>query len=280
MPTLYKNEENTFDYDDIILIPNKNTLQSRSHANTKTQLGKHTFEIPVVPANMSTIVNEETCQWLAERGHFYIMHRFDTNPITFTQKMHEKGLIASISLGIKQTDYETVDKLKELNITPEYITVDVAHGDSDPVFHIIKYIRQHLPNTYIIAGNVATIEGATRLAEAGADAVKAGVGPGCFEAGTKVLTKQGLKAIEDIELGDLVLTHTGAYKAVTHRFIYETNDEIMDINGIKTTPEHEFYVCLKEDLSKVTEENYKDFCFWVKAKDLNPELHLTVSIEN
>lgn len=210
MPKLYKNPVNTFDYDDVILVPGKNIIQSRSEVNTKTKIGNHVFNLPVVPANMSTIVDENTCIWLAERGFFYVMHRFDINPIEFTQRMHEKGLISSISLGIREADFKTVDEFQALNLTPEYITVDVAHGDSDQVFKIIGHIKKMLPQSYVIAGNVATTEGATRLAEAGADAVKIGVGPGCYAAGTKVLmADSSYKNIEDIKIGDRVINKEG-----------------------------------------------------------------------
>lgn len=66
-----------FDYEDIQLIPNKCIVSSRSECNTTVTLGKHTFKMPVVPANMQTIIDESIAQFLAENGYFYIMHRFD-----------------------------------------------------------------------------------------------------------------------------------------------------------------------------------------------------------
>lgn len=178
MPELYIPENKTFDYDDIILIPQKCVVKSRSEIKVTTKLGNKEFALPVIPANMSTIINETTCEWLAEKNIFYIMHRFDIDAVTFTKNMHNKNLYASISLGIKQTDYETIERFVEQKISPEYITVDVAHGDNNEVIQIIKFIKQQLPNTYIIAGNIATVEGAERLTQAGANAIKTGIGPG------------------------------------------------------------------------------------------------------
>lgn len=166
-----------FDYDDIALVPGQCVVKSRSEISVSTKFGNHEFALPVVPANMSTIVDENTAMWLAKRGYFYVMHRFDVDPVGFTRVMHEAEEISSISLGIKQADYDILESFRQEGISPEYITVDVAHGDSQEVFKMVKAIRSLFSQVFIIAGNVATVDGAFRLAEAGADAVKVGVGP-------------------------------------------------------------------------------------------------------
>ena len=93
------NEFPIFDYEDIQLIPNKCVVKSRSEVDTHVTLGNHTFKLPVVPANMQTILDEEVAEQLAKDGYFYIMHRFDEEGrIPFGKRMHDKGLIASISV--------------------------------------------------------------------------------------------------------------------------------------------------------------------------------------
>ena len=69
------NEFPIFDYEDIQLIPNKCIIKSRAEADTTVQFGKHTFKLPVVPANMQTILDEDVAEQLAKGGYFYIMHR-------------------------------------------------------------------------------------------------------------------------------------------------------------------------------------------------------------
>lgn len=168
-----------FDYEDIQLIPNKCIIDSRSEADASVTLGNHTFKIPVVPANMQTVIDDELAMKLAKDGYFYVMHRF--NPETrldFVQKFHEAGQIASISVGVKQEEYEFIDQLKAADLTPEYITIDIAHGHADSVVEMIKYIKKALPESFVIAGNVATPEAVRDLENAGADATKVGVGPG------------------------------------------------------------------------------------------------------
>lgn len=65
------NTTNIFDYEDVQLIPNKCIVNSRSECDTTVKLGKHTFKLPVVPANMQTIIDEELAEGLAKAGYFY-----------------------------------------------------------------------------------------------------------------------------------------------------------------------------------------------------------------
>lgn len=180
-----------FDYEDIQLIPNKCIVKSRSEIDTRVKFGPMTFNIPVVPANMQTVINEDLAIWLAQNGYFYIMHRFEeATRADFVKKMHQLGLFASISVGVKPNEYKLIDELAERQLIPEYITIDIAHGHADTVIDMIKYIKKKLPGTFVIAGNVGTPEGVRELENAGADATKVGIGPGkaCI---TKVKTGFG-----------------------------------------------------------------------------------------
>lgn len=168
-----------FDYEDIQLIPRKCIVKSRSECDTSVKFGERTFKMPVVPANMQTVLDETLAIYLAENDYFYVMHRFEPNKrIGFIKNMQAKGLFASISVGIKESEYAFVQKMVEENIKPEYVTIDIAHGHNEQVISMIKYIKEHLPQTFVIAGNVATPEAVVDLENAGADAIKVGVGPG------------------------------------------------------------------------------------------------------
>ena len=168
-----------FDYEDIQLVPNKCIVKSRSEIDTRIKFGPMTFNIPVVPANMQTVIDEKLAVWLAQNGYFYIMHRFDEyESLPFVKRMHDQGLFASISVGVKPKEHELIDELAAQNLVPEYITIDIAHGHSDTVIEMIKHIKQAMPGVFVIAGNVGTPEGVRELENAGADATKVGIGPG------------------------------------------------------------------------------------------------------
>ncbi|MBO0427762.1 GMP reductase [Vagococcus fluvialis] len=168
-----------FDYEDIQLVPNKCIVESRSECETTVKLGNREFKMPVVPANMQTIIDENIAEFLASKGYFYIMHRFDEEGrIPFVKDMQDKGLFASISVGVKPNEYEFVKKMADEKIVPEYVTIDIAHGHSDSVINMIKHLKTYLPETFVIAGNVGTPEAVRELENAGADATKVGIGPG------------------------------------------------------------------------------------------------------
>ncbi|MCA1055461.1 GMP reductase [Rossellomorea aquimaris] len=171
--------ENVFDYEDIQLIPAKCVVNSRSECDTSVELGGRKFKLPVVPANMQTIIDEKIAVYLAEQNYFYIMHRFEPEKrINFIREMNERGLYASISVGVKEEEYTFVEELAEQGLTPEYITIDIAHGHSNAVINMIQHIKKHLPESFVIAGNVGTPEAVRELEHAGADATKVGIGPG------------------------------------------------------------------------------------------------------
>lgn len=191
-------------FGDIQLIPRKCIIFSRQDCETSVQLGNRTFKIPIIPSNMTTVVNEELCLELARRDYFYIMHRFDIDVFKFVQRCHENKLYASISVGVKDYDYKLIDRFKENALIPEYITIDIAHGHSDRVKDMIHYIKKHLKIPFIIAGNIATTRAASDLDEWGADCLKVGIGPG-FVCSTRFQTGFGtshweLTAIANIRL--------------------------------------------------------------------------------
>ena len=167
-----------FDYDNILLLPRKCRVQSRSECDTSVTLGQHSFRLPVVPANMKTVVNESICEWLANNGYFYVMHRFDLDNVQFVKDCKAKNMFASISLGVKQSDYDTVAQLLALGLVPDFITIDIAHGHSDNVQRMIAHLKEKMPSAFVIAGNVGTPEAIIDLENWGADATKVGIGPG------------------------------------------------------------------------------------------------------
>ena len=76
-----------FDFQDINLIPRKCIVDSRSECNTNVNLGDYIFNMPVVPANMECVINDEIAIKLARAGYFYIYHRFNTDLLSFSLKM-------------------------------------------------------------------------------------------------------------------------------------------------------------------------------------------------
>ena len=87
---------------------------------------------------------------------------------------------------------DNIDRVVALvNAGVDVITVDTAHGHSKGVIDMVKLIKKMYPNLQVIAGNVATADGALALADAGADAIKVGIGPGSI-CTTRIITGVGV----------------------------------------------------------------------------------------
>jgi GMP reductase len=175
--------EVNYNYKDILLQPSFSELKSRSQADTSIKFGPHTFKLPVCIANMKTVMDENLAEWCAKEGYFYVMHRFNVDTVDFCKKFISKNLITSISLGVNEDSYETLDKLVETHISPDYITIDIAHGFCQKMEEILSHINEakyRFPwfNPFVIAGNVCTPEAVVALESWGADSVKVGIGPG------------------------------------------------------------------------------------------------------
>jgi len=171
--------KNHFDFQDINLIPRKCIVDSRSECDTSLQMGRYVFSMPVVPANMECVINDEIAIKLASTGYFYIHHRFNTDVLAFSKKMKDLGLPVSISIGVNEDAYETMKILKNENLRPDFVTIDIAHGHSVKMEAILKWIKQTFEDPpFLIAGNVSTAEAVIDLQSWGADAIKVGIGPG------------------------------------------------------------------------------------------------------
>jgi GMP reductase len=162
-------------YKDVSLIPQKSIVASRKECGTGVTLGSMPFKMPVYPANMKSVVDANTCEFLASNGWFYTMHRFGVNTLSFARHMREKNLPLSVSTGINLSE---LNLLHYHGIYPEYITVDVANAWSVLVQPIVKEIKKMYPDTFLIVGNVATIPAVLDLIEWGADAIKVGIAGG------------------------------------------------------------------------------------------------------
>jgi GMP reductase len=167
-----------FDYDNVLLLPRRCRVESRGECDTSMQFGARRFKLPVVPANMKTVIDERIAAWLAREGYFYVMHRFDLDNVAFARAMREQDLVVSISSGVKEADRAAIDRLAADGVGADYITIDIAHGHADSVQRMIGYIKERLPQAFVIAGNVGTPEAVIDLENWGADATKVGIGPG------------------------------------------------------------------------------------------------------
>ncbi len=85
-------------------------------------------------------------------------------------------LIAGAAVGVGKGTEDRVEQLIEAEV--DLIVVDTAHGHSQGVIDRVRWIKKHFPRMQVVGGNIATASAAQALRDAGADAVKVGIGPG------------------------------------------------------------------------------------------------------
>lgn len=196
--------------DDLLLVPQKSYIKSRFNGeiDISTQLTPNIkLDLPLIGSAMDTISDAKFCNAIMRLGGLGIIHRFMKDEDYF-KEIRELNPYYYRVVGI---GLDGLNRFKTLlpKIQPSAIHIDVAHAHTT---YMIDFIRQ-IKKTYkidIIVGSVCTYIGVYDLCEAGADAVRVGVGCGCLASGTRILMDDGTyKNIEDIKLHEKVINMDG-----------------------------------------------------------------------
>ena len=168
-------------YDDVLLVPQRSSIRSRSQVSIASKL-TNTIDLatPVIAANMDTVCGWEMAATMSELGAVGIIHRFLPigDQLAEVRKAFEASDGGTIGAAIG-TDHDMIERARACAEAGATIVVlDIAHGHAEHAIDGIRHLKDECPEVQVIAGNVATGQGAFDLAEAGADAVKVGVGPG------------------------------------------------------------------------------------------------------
>jgi len=187
-------------YDDVCLVPQFSTVESRSKVDLTH--GKLSLKTPIIAANMDTVTEAKMAIVMHKLGGLGIIHRFmsfdrlQEEVKFFYKEIADPYNNLALSIGTTDKSYDTLDYCIE---HAKILCIDIAHGHSSQVISLIKEITRRNAKTVIIAGNVATIEGTRDLAEAGADIIKCGVGPGSM-CTTRVVTGHGVPQLTVIDM--------------------------------------------------------------------------------
>lgn len=109
---------------------------------------------------------------------------------------HER-LRVGAAVGVGGDTEQRVAALVEAGV--DAIVVDTAHGHSQGVIERVRWVRQNFPKLSLIAGNIVTADAARALADAGADAIKVGVGPGSI-CTTRIVAGVGVPQITAVDM--------------------------------------------------------------------------------
>ena len=183
-------------YDDVLLLPDASEVVP-SEVSTSTQLTRNiSIAVPLVSSAMDTVTESEMAIAMAKAGGIGIIHRnlpIDAQ-VTHVKLVKNVGL-AGAAVGVGDDGFARAQALIEAGV--DVVVVDTAHGHHRAVLDAIARIKKFSPTTEIIGGNVATRAGAQALINAGADAVKVGVGPGSI-CTTRVVAGVGVPQVTAI----------------------------------------------------------------------------------
>lgn len=193
-------------FDDVLLVPMRSDVRSRRDPELSTQLTKkRAIRIPIMSANMDTVTGVEMAKAMAELGGFGPIHRFmsidEQVEAVANVRKHVDGLnwAAPVGASVGVGDEARTRAAAIASAGADVIVVDIAHGHSVAMLEMISWIKSTFSSVEVIAGNLATGEAARELVEAGADAIKVGIGPGSM-CTTRVITGCGVPQLTAIAL--------------------------------------------------------------------------------
>jgi len=184
-------------YDDVLLLPDASDVVP-SEVSTRTQLTRSIWlDIPLVSSAMDTVTESAMAIAMAKVGGIGIIHRnlAVDDQVTHVKLVKGGGLLVGAAVGVGDDGYSRAVALIEAGA--DVIVVDTAHGHHRAVLDAIARIKKRYPDQDIIGGNIATRSGAQALINAGADAVKVGVGPGSI-CTTRIVAGVGVPQVTAI----------------------------------------------------------------------------------
>lgn len=184
-------------YDDVLLLPDASEVVP-SEVDTRTQLTRSiSLDIPLVSSAMDTVTESAMAIAMAKAGGIGIIHRnlAVDEQVTHVKLVKGASLRVGAAVGVGDDGFERAEALIGAGV--DVIVVDTAHGHHRAVLDAIAKIKKYFPKQEIIGGNIATRAGAQALINAGADAVKVGVGPGSI-CTTRVVAGVGVPQITAI----------------------------------------------------------------------------------
>ena len=286
--------QRTLCFDDVLLTPQYSDISSRTTVDLSVPgfdepfarlTDHHPFlKCPIVGSPMDTVISPASCEVLDKVGGFGVLHRYCTIEESVIMFLDALGRTTSpqrrvsnvmVAIGATGDFLERATALYDVGCRS--FCIDVAHGHHSSMKSALTLMRNKFGNdVHIMTGNVATLEAFNDLADWGSSSIRVGVGGGCFIPDTLITMADGTKkSIENIRVGDSVLTHTGEVKEVINLFERPFADLLVKINNSLTcTLNHEIYVVENKDIPRVNDENIHEFAKWIPAADLNENYSL------
>jgi len=185
-------------FDDILLLPGYTDFL-RSDIELSTPLTKHiSIKMPLVSAPMDTVTESCLAIALAKLGGIGIIHRNLTieDQVAEAVKVLAENLPVGVAIGASPGYEKRVEALVAGGV--KLLAIDTAHGFAKYVIDALRAIKKNYPYIDVIAGSIATADGAQALIDAGADGLRVGMGPGAI-CTTRVISGMGVPQITALQ---------------------------------------------------------------------------------
>ncbi len=184
-------------FDDILLLPNYTDIKRQDVDLTVALHPNVVLALPILSSPMDTVTEEEMATVMAKNGGLGIIHR--NMPVAAQADMvfavKKKNLIVGAAVGVGPDLSDRVEAM--IGAGADVLVVDSSHGHSKFVIEAVREVRTKFPHAVIMAGNIATYDGAKALMAAGADILRVGMGPGSI-CTTRIITGMGVPQISAI----------------------------------------------------------------------------------
>jgi IMP dehydrogenase len=202
-----------YTYDDVNIIPKYSEVESRKEVSLRTKFTRNTYlDIPIVSSPMDTITESDMSIGMMSMGGVGVIHRF----MSIEEQVHNVKNTFQFWESIEpaydtEDDWLSVPICASIGVTGDYLErgkelalagcsvllIDVAHGHHKNVGEAIEEIKKNIQGVEVIAGNIATGEGAYYLCEKGADGIRAGIGNGSL-CETRISTGVGIPTVSSL----------------------------------------------------------------------------------
>jgi len=187
-------------YDDVLLLPQYSEVVPADTNTNSFVTNNIAVTVPIIASPMDTVCEASMAIAMAKLGGYGIIHRNFSISAQVTELKLALAQVekVGVAVGVGQDFQDRVTALVEAGV--KEICIDSAHGHSKNVIEAVKFIIATHPEVEVIAGNVATYEGARALFEAGATAVKVGMGPGSI-CTTRIMSGMGVPQLSAVSEG-------------------------------------------------------------------------------
>jgi IMP dehydrogenase len=191
------NFQKSLTFDDVLLIPNYSEIVPSEVDITTVFTPKIKLKIPIISSAMDTVTEGVMAMALGYLGGIGVIHKNLTikEQADIIKQVKNENLPVAGAVGATGDFLYRAEMLKEAGA--DVLVVDTAHGHSKRVIEAVEIIKKRLMGIEIVAGNVATAQGAKALIDAGVDAVKVGIGPGSI-CTTRIISGCGVPQITAI----------------------------------------------------------------------------------